>query len=468
MQRKKWFATVGVLRGKALGYGRWSVALTIVIAALTLVRGAAGSQLGTEPDIATAGETPAGRGRLLALRLARGAASSQPSSKPDAAGAYNILHLFTWAKYPTGNLIFDAPGNLYGTTSNGGSRKCPGGCGVVWKLGRNPKGTRTVSILHAFTGADGANPFAGLALDNAGNLYGTTARGGTYSGGAVFKLAPNADGTWTESVLYTFTGGGDGGYPLAGLALDAAGNLYGTTYTSGAYHSGVVFKLAPNPDGTWAESVLHSFTGGADGSDPVAGLIFDAAGNLYGTAQNGGGSGCSGAGCGVVFKLAPNPDGTWTESVLYTFTGGADGALTDAGLVFDNAGNLYGTTDAGGSGCSGLGCGVVFKLAPNPDGTWTESVLHSFTGADGASGVGLILNATGNLYGTTVWGGAYNYGVVFKLTPSSGGWSETVLHSLLGYGRNPQAPVIFDSAGNLYGTTSSGNGNSGLVFEITR
>ena len=197
----------------------------------------------------------------------------------------------------------------------------------------------------------------------------------------MFKLAPNPDGTWTERVLYSFTGGADGLIPLAGLVFDAAGNLYGTTGYGGADGSGVVFKLAPNPDGTWTESVLYSFTGYADGSIPGAGLIFDPTGNLYGTTTSGGpfSAGECPAGCGVVFKLAPNPDGTWTESVLHSFTG-ADGQYPRAGLVFDVAGNLYGTTNGGGPDNDG----VVFKLKPNLDGTWTESVLYSFKdGADG-------------------------------------------------------------------------------------
>jgi uncharacterized repeat protein (TIGR03803 family) len=417
MQRKKCSRTLGLLGRKVLGYGRrgilrhkvlgggrWGVVVTIVVAALTLASNAATSQPGTEPESATPGEMPA-------LPLV-GAAGSELGGEPDAAGAYNILHLFTWAKNPSGNLTFDAAGNLYGTTQNGGSRFfCEAGCGTVWKLARTPKGTFNVSILHIFTFTDGWQPFAGMIFDAAGNLYGTTAGGGA-------------------------------------------------TVTEACHDScGVVFKLAPNPDGTWTESVLHSFTG-TDGDLPDAGLIFDAAGNLYGTTFEGGADRS-----GVVFKLAPNPDGTWTESVLYSFTGGVDGGYPAAGLTLDPAGNLYGTTFEGGADRSG----VVFKLAPNPDGTWTESVLYSFTGgADGAYPRGLIFDAAGNLYGTTEYGGAYGDGVVFKLSPRSSGWSETVLHSFLGFGQQPFAPVIFDPAGNLYGTTQWGNGNYGLVFEITR
>ena len=324
-----------------------------------------------------------------------------------AASSYKILHRFSVYSSPQGNLIFDAAGNLYGTTTGGGGLlTTPASCSS-WRL--NPDGTWTGGVLHRFTDRDGRYPSAPLIFDAAGNLYGTTQLGGTGGGG----------------------------------------------------ERGVVFKLAPNPDGTWTESVLHEFAGFVDGCDPLAGLVFDGAGNLYGTA-----AGCYGGMDGVIFKLAPNPDGTWTESVLYSFGGGPDGATPTAGLTFDAAGNLYGTTDQGGA----YGSGVVFKLAPNPDGTWTEIVLYTFTGgADGANPyAGLIFDAAGNLYGTTSGGGAAGYGVVFKLRPHlDGTWTERVLHSFIGFGKYPYAPVIFDPAGNLYGTTTQGTNNYGLVFEIT-
>jgi uncharacterized repeat protein (TIGR03803 family) len=424
------------------------------------------------------------------------------------ASSTKILHVFDWATYPQANLVRDAAGNLYGTTFDGGGSGCNFGlgCGIVWKLAHNPDGTRTYRILHVFKGADGANPYGGLIFDAAGNLYGTTEFGGANGWGVVFKLKPNCDGTWTERVLYSFTGGA--GNPLSGVIFDTAGNLYGTTLSGGDSGWGAVFKLAHSPDGTWTESVLHSFTGGGDGDGayPEAGLVFDGAGNLYGTTVYGGSAfsdcpwGYASYGCGTVFKLKRNPDGTWTYSVPYSFLGGANGGFPQAGLVFDGAGNLYGTgtpyntgvplsppEGSGGSCAPGAtfgACGVVFKLAPNSDGTWTESVLHIFTGgADGADPyAGLTLHA-GNLYGTTIFGGCIacdptgiGYGVVFKLTPTSSGWGETVLHAFLGYGRNPVAGVNFDPAGNLYGTTSNGityatAGNAirtyGLVFEIT-
>jgi len=398
-----------------------------------------------------------------------------------AASSYKIIHAFRWSKGPTGNLARDAAGNLYGTASFGGGsgRFCRTGCGSVWKLKPNANGTWTVSILHYFKGPpDGAWP-SGVIFDPAGNLYGTTGGGGSGCGGpgcgTVFKLAPNPDGTWAETVLYSFTGGADGGSPDGGLIFDTAGNLYGTTAGGGIVTGlcssgcGTVFKLAPNSDGTWTESVLYAFSGYLDGGGPTAGLIFDAASNLYGTTEGGGSSGW-----GTVFMLAPNPDGTWTESVLYSFTGGVGGSggAPSSGVVFDAAGNLYGTTSQSGA----YRCGVVFKLAPNSDGTWTESVLHSFTcGADGDSPeAGLIFDAVGNLYGTTLRGGSstecfsVGCGVVFKLIPDPDGtWKECVVHSFLGYGRGPRAPLLLDPAGHLYGTSWGQQPPYGLVFEIT-
>jgi uncharacterized repeat protein (TIGR03803 family) len=310
-------------------------------------------------------------------------------------------------------LVRDHAGNLYGTTvdGRGGLSVCSGGCGVVYKLGRTGKET----VLYSFTGgADGGSSYAGLVRDKAGNLYGTTTGGGIYGQGTVFKL----DATDKETVLYCFTGGMDGGTPGARLLRDNAGNLYGTTQYGGDLSCsvsfppgcGVVFKLDP----AGKETVLHSFTG-PDGSLSFTGLVRDAAGNLYGTTAFGGASGN-----GVVFKVDP----AGKETVLHSFTGGADGANPYASVVRDAAGNLYGTTYAGGNTggfCSKYGgCGVVFKL----DTTGEETVLHTFTGRDGLQPRGALLrDAAGDLYGTTSIGGDLNgcsgigCGVVFKLTP---------------------------------------------------
>jgi len=407
---------------------------------------------------------------------------------------YKTLHKFAGihrhysdGASPAGGLIFDQAGNLYGTTVLGGN-----GSGTVFEMTPNSDGSWTESVLYRFcsleTCEDGAFSYAGLIFDQAGNLYGTALEGGSstfcspFLCGNVFKLTPNADGSWTQSVLYGFcsrTNCEDGGWPFAGLIFDQAGNLYGTTHQYGAHGAGVVFELTPNADGSWKEKVLHQFTGGRDGGNPYAGLIFDQAGNLYGTT---GGGGAHGA--GVVFKLTPNADGHWKENVLHTFTGSDDGreynggSLGTGSLIFDQAGNLYGTTAYGGAS----GSGVVFELVANPEGGWKEKVLHHFTGGKNGSTpmAPLIFDQAGNLYGTTTYGGwvGCGCGVAFKLTPNSNGrWNETVLHRFATNGNDggyPVAGLIFDAAGNLYGTTcGSGEdgpcygGTMGSVFEIT-
>jgi uncharacterized repeat protein (TIGR03803 family) len=373
-------------------------------------------------------------------------------------------------------VIFDAAGNLYGTTSTGGAY----GSGTVFELTPTAGGTWSEKVLYSFKndGTDGINPKAGVIFDAAGNLYGTTSHGSPSHQGTVFELTPAVGGTWTEKVLHSFINDGmDGGIPEAGpLIFDAAGNLYGTTFTGGAYGSGTVFELTPAAGGTWTEKVLYSFNpfNGADGAAPYDGLIFDAAGNLYGTTEVGGTGGCGGYSCGTVFELTPAAGGTWTEKVLYRFQGGADGAYPyDAGVIFDAAGNLYGTTYAGGTS----GAGTVFELTRAAGGTWTEKVLYRFQGgADGAVPVGgLIFDATGNLYGTACQGGAggcggYGCGSVFELTPAAGGtWTENVLHSFSDTpdGAGPEGGLVLDSAGNLYGTTDGGGPSGfGTVFEF--
>jgi uncharacterized repeat protein (TIGR03803 family) len=282
--------------------------------------------------------------------------------------------------------------------------------------------------VHKFTEREGVYPDYIPTFDAGRNLYGAACHGGAYDNGVVFKLTPNQDGSWTESSLYDFTGGADGSCTVGGLIFDDGGNLYSATNEGGAYGGGVVFKLTPNSDGTWTESVLYAFTGGADGSLPDAPLIFDAQGALYGTVAYGGARGWGG-----VFKLTPNLDGTWTESTLYAFTGGKDGGHPVTGLIFNATGDLYGTTYWGANRNCNQGCGVVFKLTPNENGIWTESVLHTFTGGkDGAYPSGwLLFDAVGNLYGATDIGGLYGDGVVFKVAPTStGGWKTTVPTSL--------------------------------------
>src|SRR3984893_12265406 len=333
----------------------------------------------------------------LCAALAMAAAGSA-----SAAPTETVLHSFRGGSSdgasPVAGVIAARAGNLDGTTYYGGSSGSVcgrSGCGVVFTL--SPDGTETV--LHSFTGLrftgrrHGVHPVGSLIADSSG-LYGTTQNGGVVDAGVVFKLSRYR----VETVLHSFTFS-DGAWPAAGLIADRAGNLYGTTFNGGAAGAGVVFKLAPRGTAT----LLHSFTG-IDGVSPSAGLIADSSGNLYGTAFTGGASGHG----GVVFKLSP--DGT--ETVLYSFCSSrrcSDGAFPAAGLIADSSGNLYGTTywgGASGSGCAGgLGCGVVFKLSPSG----TETVLHSFAGSDGANpSAGLISDSSGNLYGTTYWGGASN------------------------------------------------------------
>jgi uncharacterized repeat protein (TIGR03803 family) len=337
----------------------------------------------------------------------------------DRTGKGTVLHTFTSGAdgaFPEASMIRDRAGNLYGTTPGGGVSNCNNsgqGCGVVFKMDRDGEET----VLHRFTGgADGAGPQAGLVRDEADNLYGTTFFGGASSFGVVFKLNPY---THKLTVLHSFTLGTDGGGPQAGLIRDEAGNMYGTCQAGGTYGYGVLFKLDPT---TREVTALYAFTGGADGAFPSAGLLRDEAGNLYGTTVNGGDPSCPPYGCGVVFKL--DKDGE--ETVLHTFTAGGDGAFPSAGLIQDKAGNLYGTAPEGGDlNCfRPTGCGVVFKL--DKDGE--ETVLHSFTGGrkGAAPYAGLTQDEEGNLYGAAILGGDLDdldcspdgCGVVFKLTPS--------------------------------------------------
>jgi len=235
-------------------------------------------------------------------------------------------------------------------------------------------------VLHSFTaGNDGGNPEAGLIMDAAGNLYGTTFGGGSGGQGIVFKI----DTSNHESVLYSFTGGSDGGGPVAGLLMDAAGNLYGTTAGGGSSGQGTVFMI----DTSNHESVLYSFTGGSDGGSPQASLVRDAAGNLYGTTSQGG-IGCAPVGCGTVFKIDPSNH----ESTVYSFTGGSDGALSMAGLIMDATGNLYGTAYQGGSICAPPGCGTVFEFQMDDDSNY--AVLNGNNAFNGNQTVNGLVSAT--------------------------------------------------------------------------
>jgi uncharacterized repeat protein (TIGR03803 family) len=364
---------------------------------------------------------------------------------------------------PFAGLIFDSAGNLYGTTEWAGTSASGG---TVFELSPAAGGGWTEKVLFDFSpnNKGGSNPYGGLIFDATGNLYGTAAsRGAGY--GTVFKLSPQTDGSWTETVVHEFGVGNDGKEPEAGLIFDAAGSLYGTTFAGGIYGYGVAFKLTPQTGGKWTEKLLHSFGNNKDGQSPAAGLGFDAAGNLYGTTAGGGNWGH-----GMAFELKPTAEGGWTEAALHQFGNSAtDGQGPYAGLILDAAGNLYGTTAGGGT----YGGGTAFELTPKTGGGWTETVLHDFNSSttDGESPfAGLTFDASGNLYGTTYLGGTGTYGTVFKLTPTGATWTETQLADFYGEanGSKPVSGVIFDAAGNLYGTTEFGGGYAGgSVFEIT-
>jgi uncharacterized repeat protein (TIGR03803 family) len=325
----------------------------------------------------------------------------------------------------------DAAGNLYGTTYYGGNNGCGnGGCGVVFELSPS-NGSWTETVLYTFTGgSDGSKPLTGLIFDQDGNLYGTTAYGGTGSCnvfwpgcGTIFELSPSKGG-WTETVLHSFRGGMDGNTPSGKLIFDTRGNLYGTTAGTAPDDPGTVFQVAKTDSG-WKERVLYRFTGKDDGNSPQAGLILGKTGSLFGTTLYGGKGTCSTfgyTGCGTVFELRRS-QGSWTERVLHSFRGGSsDGAYPAAGLIFDKNGNLYGTTAQGGltGSCGNGGCGTVFKLTPF-SGRWRASLLHQFadySNGDAAYPLGdLIFDNLGNLYSTTQYGGVYNEGSVFEIAP---------------------------------------------------
>ena len=361
---------------------------------------------------------------------------------------------------PLSNLVMDSAGNLYGTTFVGGAY----GAGEVFEVSPSAGRGWTETVIYNFTGGlDGANPYySGVIFNAAGNLYGTTVGGGASNFGTVFELTPKGS-AWTETVLYSFAGQPDGASPYSGLAFDAHGNLFGTTYGGGATANGTVFELTRGTKGQWSESVIHSFNF-TSGSAPAGEVTFDRHGNLYGVTQGGGNSGA-----GVIFKLVPSASGHWSGQVLHSFTGGSDGGYPYAEkLVFDRLGNLYGTTEGGGTYLGG----TVFKLSHNSAGVWTESVLYSFDPAiDSNPTSGLILDANGNLYGTCSNGnGETTVGAVFELSPQGGGtWSETNLFFFdRQNGEFPEGSLLGDSAGNLYGTTwLGGTFGMGTVFEIT-
>lgn len=334
-------------------------------------------------------------------------------------------------------------------------------------------------VIYSFQGgSDGAYPVSDLTLDTAGNLYGTTSNGGNLTAcnggcGTVFELKRTQYG-WKKEVLYSFTDG-DGGLPSGGVIFDAAGNLYGTT-------GGAAFKLTPNSHGVWTESVLYTFNfvwGGA----PAFDLVFDGQGNLYGAIPSGvsGGRSCGDNGCGAVFELTPQSGSSWAETTIHIFSDSPDGATPSSGVVLDAAGNVYGMTKYGGTGsCSFYsgagfisGCGSIYKLAPS-SGSWTETILYNFA-RGGGFGVfptgGLFSDKPGHLFGTSQAGGD-GIGTVFELQDTKkGGWQQSEAHIFYGNpdGKNPAGRLVMDANGDVFGVASQGGANStGIVFELER
>jgi len=326
-----------------------------------------------------------------------------------AENGFRVIHYFANkpAQYPYAALVEDSAGNFYGTTVNSKADKCGTlGCGTVFKLARGSSGEWKYSVIHRFIWGvtDGSNPWGSLILDGTGNLYGTTANGGTFGLGTVFEISPVGDG-WSEKILSSFGRPPDVSVPFGALIFDESGNLYGTGSTGGVNNGGGVFQLRASGGNGWKESVIYGFTCGNDGCGPGDNLVRDAEGNLYGTAFSGGENDA-----GLVYELAPSSSGTWVETVLHSFTGRSDGRYPVDGLTADGTGNLYGVTAEGGRRRGFGGFGTVFELTPS-NGTWTFSTLHSFHRRVIANAP-LLFSPPATLYGTTVIGGPNKVGLV--------------------------------------------------------
>ncbi len=388
------------------------------------------------------------------------------SAHAQASGPIHVDYAFNGypARYPAGGLVADASGNLYGESSSNDAR----GCGVVFKLTPQNGGGWQFNIIHRFCApGDGVGPVGGLVIDDAGNLYGTTVQGGANGYGTVFVAHPTSVG-WGERVLYSFGANSDDlKYPSGGLTMDAVGNLYGVagggTSSNGA---GGVFKLSRSGS-KWNETVLYDFSGyflNGDGEGPQGNVIFDKAGNLYGTTTLGGN-----VGYGTVYELSPSSSGQWALATLYSFHGGSDGNRPSAGLVFDNDGNLYGTTAyAGNAGlCNGTGCGTVFELSTPGGGFWALTTLLTFDESNGGVPLegSLIFDSAGNLYGTATAGGVKGQGVVFRLSSTASTWTENFVSFDSVDGGYPLGPVLLYN-GSLYGTAEEGVKGYGVIFDI--
>ncbi len=382
-----------------------------------------------------------------------------------AATATTTNVIFSFAEddgeYADTDLETDSAGNIYGTTVLGGDF----GSGTVFELSLTPTGW-VHTVLYSFTGgADGGEPYKGVTIDGTGNLYGTAVTGGSGSCeggcGVVYKLT-NSGGIWTQRVIHAFTGGYDGSGPGARVTLDPSGNVYGMTPTGGAYGLGTIYKLRQD-NGASDLKVIHAFTGGADGATGSAGRMIFRHGRLYGAATTGGTYGS-----GVVFELKPRGRGEWDFRTIYSFRGQPDGVFPYGALLFDRLDNIYGTTYYGGAN----GIGAVYQLSPQAIGEWNESVLYSFQeGSDGNSPISnLVADTVGNLYGTTSEGGL-GRGTIFKLSPTGKTqWIETVVHSFQGPpdGAFAYNGMVMDLFGNFYGATVHGGDNDdGAIYKFT-
>ncbi len=412
--------------------------------------------------------------KLIAAGVGVALICSLPWTAPPArAQSFSVLHNFTGGQdgaRPYGGVVLDDAGNIYGTTVAGGLTytPCGGGCGTVFQL--RPVGPAWVlNRIYGFHHDEGWQPLARVVFGPDGALYGTTLAGGTYGDyGTVFRLqqpsqpCKTAICPWNQTVLWNFGGGDDGINPGVGdLTFDAEGRIYGTTYTGGARSLGTVYQLTPIPGGGWTESVVYSFQGGlsGDGALPWANVTFDPAGNMYTTTMEGGG-----ADCGTAVRLYPSQSG-WADTILHSFACSSDGQYPLAGLVFDPAGNLYGATVERGPSQSG----TVFELAA-PDGSGGYSIIYNFNGIGYGPSNSLTLGSDGGLYGTAQGDGQYGQGTVFKLTYANGTWTYTSLHDFTGRddGGTPFSRVAFDADGNLYGTASMGGSfGYGVVWKIT-
>jgi uncharacterized repeat protein (TIGR03803 family) len=373
--------------------------------------------------------------------------------------------------YPVSGVVFDAKGNLFGIsyflTARGFSD------GSVFEL-TPAQGKWNEKEVYRFEGgySDGT-PVASPVIDNRGNLYWTVLNDAENPCGFVYGLTRESGGTWEGKTLHAFGDSHDGCMPLAALIIDSKGNLYGTTSGGGKFGKGAAFELSPKVDGNWTEKVIWSFKGfPLDGSDPRVNLTLASNGNLYGTTLSG--SASSKDDEGTVFELTPKTEGSWSEKVIYSFKNVSDAAGPNSGLVFDAKGNLYGTTSSGGK----AGEGAIFEFSPGADGNWTEKILYSFDNFTTNPGVqpegNLIFDSKGNLFGTTAAGGDAGGGVVFRLSPTADGdWLYRIIYD---FPNNPEvsddadgpyAGPTLDRSGNLFGTTESGGEfNQGAVFEI--